>query len=200
MSFLESADDLIAGKYPAISEHPLVRMIIQQVLRIQDNMVVGLSVAGFFVSSAIGQLLLGWLPSNRHLAAGCAALALGSLAFWITVTLATFPAFVVATLLCGMGQGIVMRTGLTSVAMASPACSRAAVTSALFVVYYLSTSVPIVAIGFGIPAIGISLSVACFASLVTLISIITLGMAWSSRLRRPTPGAAPSVSQHRSEM
>lgn len=163
----------ISGLFSSLSP-----ALMREVMHLSNNLTIGLTVAGFFASSAFGQLFLNRIPLRRQHVTGCASLAAGALTLWASTALACFPLLITATVLCGIGQGIALRSGLTCVALASPPKSKAAVASALFVVFYLSVSIPVVAMGASIPQYGLSLTTEFFSLGIAVISISTLGLAW----------------------
>ncbi|MBD1550771.1 MFS transporter [Pseudomonas typographi] len=152
----------------------LVPSLVNQVMGVHNALVVGAAIALFFVASVFGQAVLKWLPAAQHMAAGCGGLCLGMLALGLAIALGLMPLLLLAAVLAGAGQGMVFRAGMAAVARATPPAQKAAVTSALFVVFYFSMSLPVIALGLSIPRFGLSHTGEVFSALVALIALLAL--------------------------
>jgi F0F1-type ATP synthase membrane subunit c/vacuolar-type H+-ATPase subunit K len=81
---------------------------------------------------------------------------------------------IAAGLVAGIGQGMILRAGMGAVTASSPADQKAGVTSAFFVVLYVSISVPVVAVGFSVRVFGLEHVGEFFASLVAVVALLAM--------------------------
>lgn len=76
---------------------------------------------------------------------------------------------------------------MAAVGAATPADQKAAVTSALFIVFYVSMSVPVIDVGVSVPSFGLSHVGELFAGLVALVALLALlSMKAAQRMGRST--------------
>jgi predicted MFS family arabinose efflux permease len=83
-------------------------------------------------------------------------------------------AFLVATILCGIGQGISFRASLAELSNRSPAERKGEVISAFFVVLYVAISLPVIGIGIAVQGLGIVRATMTFAAITVVIVLISL--------------------------
>ncbi|WP_405864716.1 MFS transporter [Streptomyces sp. NBC_00005] len=152
-------------------------------LDVDNHAVSGLVVALAFFASTGGQLAVGPVGVGRSLPVGCAALLAGLALLAGALRWDLMSLLVLSALMGGGGQGLAFRGALSAVAEASPAGSRAAVISTLFVVAYTGISVPVIAVGVLTGPIGLEgaglVFIACMAVLVSTAAVYLL--------RRPVP-------------
>ncbi|MFJ4838309.1 MFS transporter [Streptomyces sp. NPDC088746] len=151
---------------------------LSEFLDVDNHAMSGLIVALAFFASVAGQSAVGRIGEQRSLSLGCAGLlgglALLAAALWWQL----LPLIVLSALLGGAGQGLAFRAALSQVAAASPAGSRAAVISTLFVVAYAGISLPVIGVGILSDHIGLQdaglVFIACMAVLVTCAGLYLL--------------------------
>jgi len=152
----------------------MVPSIMGQLMAQQGGAAIGAVICTFFIASTAGQAVMKWLPENRHMTAGCVALILGMLAFGLSIAGHQVEVLLLGAVLAGAGQGIAFRAGMGAVSAATPADQKAAVTSALFIVFYVSMSLPVIAVGVTVPSFGLSHVGELFAGLVGIVALAAL--------------------------
>lgn len=152
----------------------LVPAIMRQVMGHDSGLLIGVVIFVLFVGSIIGQALEKTVPARLQMTLGCTVLMLGVLGLGVSIASAQLWLLVLGGALSGIGQGLTFRAGMGAVAGAAPPGQKAAVTSALFVVYYLSMSVPVIAVGFSIPLFGLRHVGETFSALVALVALLAM--------------------------
>jgi len=156
----------------------MVPSIMRQVMEQTSGIVIGAVVGSFFAASVVGQALLQKLPSRLHMTLGCSCLIVGMLALGLSIATEQMLLLMIAGLTAGIGQGMVFRAGMGAVTGASPAHHKAAVASALFVLLYLSMSLPVIAVGVSVPVFGLRHVCELFSGIVAVIALLAM---WSMR-------------------
>jgi MFS family permease len=182
--FIPAAIAGLAGFSVAGLFTSMVPSIMRQVMDQSSGIVIGAVVGCFFAASVAGQALLQWLPSRQHMSLGCSALILGMLTLGLSVATQQLVLLIIAGITAGIGQGMVFRAGMGAVTAASPPHQKAAVASALFVVLYLSMSLPVIAVGISVPVFGLRHVGELFSVIVALIA---LGAMWSMKRAQTAP-------------
>ncbi|MFJ5299357.1 MFS transporter [Pseudomonas sp. NPDC088368] len=152
----------------------MVPSVMIHIMGIHGGLLIGAVSGLFFVASIIGQASLQWLPKPSHMTLGCVGLILGMICLGLGIATAQVLLLVGAGLFAGIGQGMILRAGMGAVTASSPPHQKAAVTSAFFVVLYISISVPVVGVGFSVRAFGLPHVGEFFASLVALVAVIAM--------------------------
>ncbi|MGW7054211.1 MFS transporter [Streptomyces sp. NPDC054887] len=159
---------------------------LAQSLHVTNHAVSGSVVALAFFASVAGQSAVARVGARRSLPLGCAGLLAGLALLAGALYWNLLPLVVLSALVGGAGQGLAFRGALSAVAAASPAGSRAAVISTLFVVAYTGISVPVIGVGVLADPIGLEgaglVFIACMAVLVSTAALYLL--------RRPVPAKA----------
>ncbi|WP_110951445.1 MFS transporter [Pseudomonas bohemica] len=170
----------------------MVPSVMIHIMQVHGRLLIGAVIGLFFVASIIGQASLQWLPKRLHMTLGCAGLIVGMVCLGLSIATAQLLLLVGAGLLAGIGQGMILRAGMGAVTASSPPHQKAAVTSAFFVVLYISISVPVVAVGFSVQAFGLPHVGEFFASLVAVVAL--LAMISMKRVQARQATVAPSGS------
>jgi len=152
----------------------MVPSVLIHIMDVHGGVLIGAVIGLFFVASIIGQALLQWLPKGLHMTLGCVGLMAGMICLGLSIATAQLLLLVGAGLLAGIGQGMILRAGMGAVTASSPPDQKAAVTSAFFVVLYVSISVPVVAVGFSVQAFGLPHVGEFFASLVAVVALLAM--------------------------
>lgn len=152
----------------------MVPSVMIHIMEQRGGLVIGAVIGLFFVASIVGQALLQWLPKALHMSLGCMGLIIGMICLGLSIATAQVLLLVVAGFVAGVGQGMILRSGMGAVTANSPAHQKAAVTSAFFVVLYVSISVPVVAVGFSVQVFGLPHVGEFFASLVALVALLAM--------------------------
>lgn len=152
----------------------MVPSVMIHVMHQQSGLLIGAVIGLFFVASIIGQALLQVLPKARHMTLGCVGLIAGMICLGLSIATSQLGLLIAAGLVAGIGQGMILRAGMGAVTASSPADQKAAVTSAFFVVLYVSISVPVVAVGFSVRVFGLEHVGEFFAALVAVVALLAM--------------------------
>jgi MFS family permease len=149
----------------------LVPSIMRQLLGLESGLLIGAVSCLFFVASILGQISLKWIAPARHMSVGCYGLILGMVAFGCSIVGHQLALLLLGGFLAGAGQGMVFRAGMGAVMGACPPEQKAAVTSALFIAFYFSMSLPVIALGFSIPPFGLSAAGEVFSAVIVVVAV-----------------------------
>jgi MFS family permease len=152
----------------------MVPSVMIHIMHEQGGLLIGAVIGLFFVASIIGQALLQVLPKDRHMTLGCVGLIVGMICLGLSIATSQLGLLIAAGLVAGVGQGMILRAGMGAVTASSPADQKAGVTSAFFVVLYVSISVPVVAVGFSVRVFGLEHVGEFFASLVAVVALLAM--------------------------
>lgn len=159
----------VLGLFTAISPR-----ILSDILGVPNHAVAGLVAFLMLGSSALAQLGLRRLPTDRALAAGCALLIVGILLVGYSVAASSFPALAAGAVIAGVGQGLSFSKGLAAVNAHVDPQSRAGVTSSYFVVVYVALALPVVGLGAASQAWGLVAAGVVFAIAVAVLAAAAL--------------------------
>lgn len=152
----------------------LVPAIMRQVMGHAGGLVIGAVILVLFAGSIVGQVWVRRIREAAQMTVGCTVLILGVACLGLSIASAQLWLLVLGGALSGIGQGLTFRAGMGAVANAAPVGQKAGVTSALFIVYYLSMSVPVIAVGVSIPVFGLHHSAEFFSAVVALIAMLAM--------------------------
>jgi predicted MFS family arabinose efflux permease len=136
----------------------------------------GVLAALVLIGSAAIQLL--GRPHKRSLPAALAGMAAGTVLLAIAGTLSNLPLLCAATLSAGMSQGSAFRTAFSALTVSVPPADNARVVSAVYVVTYLGSAVPVLGLGGLASAIGVSASVGWFSGVLAALCLLLSGGIW----------------------
>jgi MFS family permease len=173
----------VLGLFTALSPR-----IVSDVLGVGNHAVAGVVAFLPLGSSAVAQLGLRRLPTDRALDAGCALLAVGIGLVGFSVAEASFPALLAGAVVAGIGQGMSFSKGIAAVNARVEPGARAGVTSTYFVVIYVAISLPVVGVGAASQAWGLVPAGVVFAIAVAVLALAALAALLV--LHRRTPAAA----------
>ncbi|MGP9022880.1 MFS transporter [Streptomyces sp. BR1] len=151
---------------------------LKEVVGVGDPAVSGTVVFLAFAASMAGQLLMGRVGVHRALPWGCVVLVAGMALVASALLSASLPLLVAGALTAGAGQGLSFRAGVTAVGGRSPVERRAEITSALFVVFYVAISIPVVGVGIMAVTLGLRQSGLIFSGCVALLAVTTAALLW----------------------
>ncbi|WP_262107469.1 MFS transporter [Arthrobacter sp. Marseille-P9274] len=134
----------------------------------------GVLAALVLIASAAVQLL--GRPDTRHLPAALAAMAAGTLLVAVAGTLSNLPLLGAATLFAGMSQGTALRAAFNALSVAVPPADNARVVSAVYVVTYLGSAIPVLGLGSLAAAIGVPASVMWFFAVLAACCLLLSGL------------------------
>ncbi|GLY87070.1 MFS transporter [Actinoallomurus iriomotensis] len=134
----------------------------------------GAAVALMLACSALAQLTGYGRAARRLESAGLPLLAAGLVLLAVAGTVSSLALLLVATVIAGLGQGLVFLGGLTAVNQAAPPGRHADVLSSFYVVLYLGVGVPVVGVGFLATAVGLLAAVRYFAGVTAALCVVVL--------------------------
>jgi MFS family permease len=135
-------------------------------------------------SAALAQLLIGRTAPWIGASAGSVALAAGMILIVVAAAIDSSAAFLVGSVLGGIGFGIAFLGGLRALTAVIPHEHRAAVMSAFYVVAYASLSVPAVIAGVVVTHFGLQETFEIFGSVVAGLALVVAFEAWRTRPAR----------------
>jgi MFS family permease len=174
----------------------MVPSVLIQVMEQTGGLLIGAVIGLFFVASIVGQASLQWLPKRHDMTLGCLALIIGMICLGLSVATAQLLLLVMAGFIAGMGQGMIFRAGMGAISANSPVDQKAAVTSAYFVVMYISISLPVIAVGFSVHTFGLRHVGEFFASLVAVIALLAMISMKRVQARKTTAMPTDRVNPH----
>lgn len=132
-------------------------------------------------SNAVGAVGSAKLPPAVGASVGPALMVLGMAWTLLSIQLDIIALHVIAAALAGTGVGASFTSGLRVIGAATPATHRAQTMSAVYVLSYLSLSVPAFAAGLIATAAGLSLAVEIYGTVVMILAATAAALAGMSR-------------------
>jgi MFS family permease len=159
-----------------------------QLFHSSDAVVAGIGVVALSAAACVSQLLTGrsapWLATSL----GSLALSTGIVLIALAAATGSTAAYLVGSLLGGVGFGATFLGGLRALVVKIPAEHRAAVLSAFFVAAYGSLSLPAIGAGVALSYISLERTFEIFGIAVAAIGLVVAALAWRDR---------PAASLHR---
>lgn len=145
----------------------------------RDHLVAGAVVFGVFGAAAVAQVLAARWSLSQQLARGASATTSGLAAVVVGALVASLPTFVAGGVVAGAGVGLVFKASLGLAGLLAPAERRGEVLAAVFLVAYAGITLPVLAVGAALLAVGATPVLVVFAATVAGAVAVTTG-----RLRR----------------
>lgn len=155
-----------------------------------NHLLAGIGVFALSGAGAAAQLAFGRTAPWAGTAGGSLALSAGMVLLVIATAADSSLAYLAGTVIGGAGFGVASLGALRALSVVIPNEHRAAVMSAFYVVAYVALSVPAVASGLVVGALGLLTTFAVFGSAAAALALVVAFQAW--RTRPPTRRA-----QHR---
>ena len=146
-----------------------------------NHLVAGVGVFVLAASGATAQLVFGRTAPWLGAAAGSVALAVGLLLIVTSAAEDSTALFLAGGVVAGAGFGVAFLGALRTLSAAIPNEHRAQVMSALYVVAYLSISVPAIIAGILVTEFGLITTFEIFGSVVAAIALLVAYGAWTTR-------------------
>lgn len=128
--------------------------------------------------SLIGQLAGRTLSDRGSEVIAIALMLLGMLLLVATFHYGHYSLLAASGLIGGCGQGVAFARGLSGIAVGAPPAHKAGTTSAYFFITYIAISVPVVAEGFLVKALGVRTAGTIFACVVSALALIAGVLIW----------------------
>jgi MFS family permease len=154
-----------------------------EAIGIRSPVVAGALSALVLIASAAIQLL--GRPDTRLLPAALAAMAAGTLLIAVAGALSNLPLLCAAALFAGISQGSAFRAAFNTLSVSVPPAENARVVSAVYVVTYLGSAIPVLGLGSLAAAIGVSASVLWFCLTLAACCLLLAGLIQLQYRRGP---------------
>ncbi|MET7749708.1 MFS transporter [Micromonospora sp. NPDC005367] len=192
--FLASVPAIVAGWALAGLFLALTPSLVTTALHVGFGAAGGLSIAVLFVGNSAGGL---W--SVRHAprvatSLGAGALALGSAGLAAALALTSATAFVIGSVVAGLGAGLAFNGTLRTISAATSAKARAGVFSAAYVVSYSALSVPSLAAGLLARWWGLETTAYLYIAFVAVLAVLAVVHAGRQSTRRRSADGRPANS------
>ena len=147
---------------------------------------IGALAALVLIGSATAQLV--GRPRVRALPGALVGMALGTALIGVAGALSSLPLLLLGALFAGAAQGVAFRTAFNELSVAVPAADNARVVSAVYVVTYLGSAVPVLGLGVLAGAVGVPSSVHWFAGTLAGACLLLAGTVRLRARRGPRRG------------
>jgi hypothetical protein len=138
-------------------------------------------IAALAGAAALAQLLLGRTAPWIGTSAGSLALAAGTGLVVAAAATGSAAAYLVGSVVGGVGFGVAFLGGLRALAVAIPPDHRASVLSAFYVVAYAALSVPAILAGVVVSHVSVTTTFELFGAAVSALALIVAAEAWRTR-------------------
>ncbi|GAA5184726.1 MFS transporter [Rugosimonospora acidiphila] len=161
------------------------------VLHLHSHLLSGLLLFALTAAGSLTSFLLRDRPAERVMAAGCAALIVGTALSLVALALHSTPLFFAGTVIAGIGFGAGFVGAFRSLVPLAAPSERAGLIAAVYVVSYLAFSVPAVIAGLLVGPLGLLGTAVAYGTVVIALALAVL----PASLRRAARGgitAAPA--------
>jgi predicted MFS family arabinose efflux permease len=167
--------------------------LVAGVFGIADHLVGSLLILAMQGAGVVGSLLARDLPPRRAMGGGCLVFAVAVGALLVALATGTTWLFFASAAVSGTGFGAAFLGAVALVTAGVDPGHRAGLLSSLFVVGYLAFSVPAIAAGLAVTAVGLRVAAEVYGAVVIVLAV---GAALGLRLsRRPAAVAADEPSE-----
>jgi predicted MFS family arabinose efflux permease len=164
-----------------------------------NHLVAGVGVFALAGSAAVAQMVLGRTAPWAGAAGGSLALSAGMLLLVVATAADSSLVYLAGTLIGGAGFGVAFLGALRALTAVIPNDHRAGVMSAFYVVAYAALSLPAIAAGVVVGALGLLPTFTVFGSAAAALALVVAFQAWRTRPRthRPRHGLAYEATHAR---
>jgi MFS family permease len=159
--------------------------LADEVFGLEDDLAATLPILAMHGTAAIGSVLARRLPGERAMVVGALVFAIGVTATVGSLLAGSLAVFLGAAVISGLGFGASFLGALATVTRGVAPQDRAGLLSSVFVVGYLSFSVPSMLAGFAAAEIGLQTATVVYGAVVVCLSLVTVA---GLRLRRRSDG------------
>ncbi len=190
--FLAALPVVVAGWSLGALYQSLGPSMVDTVFGIDDHLVGALLVLAVQGSSGVSAVLARGLAAERAMLAGSLVLAAGVTGTVVAMTTAAVPVLFASAVVAGTGMGMVFLGAIASVTAGVPAGERAGLMSALFVVGYLSFSLPTIVAGFAASVWSLEAVAVVYSCLLVVLALSAVA---AIVLRRRGAGRAAAEAE-----
>ena len=148
-----------------------------------NALVDGIGIMALAGAAAFSQIVLGRTAPWLGASAGSIALAAGTLTIVDAAKTDSSVAYIVGTVVAGLGFGLAFLGGLRALVAVIPPEHRAATMAAFYIVAYTSLSVPAVLAGIVVTHLGLNSTFELFGSIAAALALVVAFEAWRTRPR-----------------
>jgi predicted MFS family arabinose efflux permease len=158
----------------------LVPSIMHSVFDVDSGPVTGLAILALSGTGALAGFLFGSAPARSAVILGGSLTATGTAITLFSIITGLLPLFFVGSVIAGVGFGASFSGALRIIAPLAGARQHAELFAAIYVVSYLSFSLPVVVAGLLVPTAGITATVVVYGG--TVITAALAGLIWQAIL------------------
>jgi MFS family permease len=158
----------------------LVPTFLGQVIGQHHPWVLGASVSLVFGSAVLTQLAIRRLPAAAAIQLGLAVLVAGLAVLAASLHAASYPLFLVGTVISGTAVGAAFSGGLTTALSVASDEERARVSALFYLIAYIGLTIPVIGAGICVTEVGIMTSFVIIGSVLAAFALTALAY-----LRRP---------------
>lgn len=155
----------------------LVPSLVREVLHVRVPALGGLSITALYAAVVAGGLLANRARLATVTVAGGVLLGGGALLVAAAVGVASLALFAIGALTLGVGVGLTFNGNLREVGAATSATGRSATFAAVYLVSYVSLSVPTLIAGFAERTWGLALTADVYLAFIALVAVFALARA-----------------------
>jgi MFS family permease len=168
--------------------------LLAGVFGVDDHLAGGLLLLTVNLLSAVGSVLASRLPAERAMRAGALIFAAGVAGMLVAVATRATPVLFAAAAVAGLGFGSAFLGAIATASRGVAPGDRAGLMSAVFVVGYLSFSVPAIAAGLAVSRFGLAAVAEVYGVVVIVLALLAVA-GLSARRRADARVAAPAAAQ-----
>ena len=161
--------------------------LLRTVFSVNSWVLNGATVAVLCGAGAVSPLLMRGQPPGRMAALGMAAVTAGVGLLLVSIGTGTLALFFVGSAVAGAGLGASFSGLIQSLVPLTPVHERAELFAAIFLVTYLSLSVPPIAAGFSVPLTGFLGTTQAYLGAVLVVSATATVLQWLPSRSRGAP-------------
>ena len=161
--------------------------LLRNVFAVNSGLLNGASVAVLCGAGAASSLLMRGQPSGRMAVLGMAAVTAGVGLILVAIGTGALTLFFIGSAVAGAGLGASFSGLIQSLVPLTPLHERAELFAAIFLVTYLSLSVPPIAAGFAVPLTGFAGTTQAYLGAVLVVSAAATILQWLPSRSRGAP-------------
>ncbi len=161
--------------------------LLRTVFGVSSGLLNGATVAVLCGAGAVSPLMLRGRPPGRMAVVGMVAVTAGVGLLLMSIGTGTLALFFVGGALAGAGLGASFSGLIQSLVPLTPLHERAELFAAIFLITYLSLSIPPIAAGFAVPLIGFLGTTQAYLGAVLVVSAIATVLQWLPSRSRGEP-------------
>jgi MFS family permease len=159
----------------------VVPSFLNRALHLPNHAVAGATLFAVLGFSVVGQLAVNRLSERVALPLGCGDLMVGSALLGLAVMTSTLWPLLAATPFLGIGEGLIVGSGLGAINKRAPQARRGEVASTYFIALYVGLSLPVVGVGFLADILGLRTA----GVVLAIIAVAVVGGVLAWLVRRP---------------